>query len=114
MSNNNETNNNITPLNQETFAEFIAEGITLVKFGAEWCGPCKLVSPILARMSLNELYSEVRFGEVDTSESPDLTNSLGIRGIPTIYVFNNGQITAHTSGFKDEAALSALLDLNTD
>jgi len=76
-------------LTQSSFGTQIAKtGITLVDFWAEWCGPCRMFSPIFEAAS--EKYPEITFGKVDTEAQPQLADEAGISSIPTLMVFRDG------------------------
>lgn len=100
-------------LNQASFEEETAEGIVLVKFGSEWCGPCQAVRPVLERMSQDDTgtYAGVRFFEVDTDNNPELAASFGIRGIPAFFILRDGEVIGQTAGAVSEEALASLISL---
>jgi thioredoxin 1 len=69
----------------------------VVDFYADWCGPCRMVSPIIE--SLSHQYSgRVKFVKINTDESPDLAERYGIMSIPTIMIFKKGEISSRTVG----------------
>lgn len=79
-------------INDSNFEELSAKGqLMLVDFGAQWCGPCKAVSPIVDELS-DKYGSEAVIGKVDIDESPDLCEKFGIRNIPTILFIRNGEV----------------------
>ena len=89
-------------INETEFNEIIKKGITLVDFYAEWCGPCKMLSPILEELT-NE-YPDINFVKVDCDQEMALAEKYGIMSIPAIFMFKDGEILSHTGGYrgKDE------------
>lgn len=76
----------------------------VVDFWAEWCGPCKAMAPIFARVA-NDLEPSVRFLKVDTEAEPALASRYNIRGIPTMLLFKNGSVVAQQVGAVGEREL---------
>jgi thioredoxin len=77
-------------------------------FGAPWCGPCRALSPIIERLA-DERLGEVRVGKVDADESPAMGLAYGIRGLPTVVVFRQGQETARHLGVATSEKIASLL-----
>lgn len=73
---------------------------------ATWCGPCKAISPIFERFS--EQFDQIEFYKVDIDEQPDIAHELGVRVVPTFYVFKDGEKVKDLAG-ADPAKLDALL-----
>jgi len=69
----------------------------VVDFYADWCGPCRTVSPIISQLS-DEYSGKVRFFKVNTDENPDIVVKYGIMSIPTIMLFKNGQVASTVIG----------------
>ena len=69
----------------------------VVDFYADWCGPCRMVSPIIEQLS-KEYTGRVKFAKVNTDENPDIALKYGIMSIPTIIVFKNGQVASTVIG----------------
>ena len=67
------------------------EGLTVIDFWAEWCGPCRLVSPIIDELS-QEYDGKALIGKVNVDENPDISFKYGIRSIPTILFLKNGEV----------------------
>ncbi|MBL6635043.1 MAG: thioredoxin [Ilumatobacteraceae bacterium] len=84
-----------------------SEGITIVDFWAEWCGPCKMFSPIFEEVS--ESNPDVTFAKVDTEAEQQLAGSLGIMSIPTVMIFRDGIQLFAQPGALPKAALEDLL-----
>lgn len=101
----------VRTLNSTNFeAEVIlAAGPVLVDFYADWCGPCKVISPIVEDLA-NEYESKVRVVKVDVDASQQLAASYGIRSIPTLLVFKNGEIAETVVGAVSRSHLGELLD----
>ena len=84
-------------LTEQNFEETVlAEGITIVDFWADWCGPCKMFAPVFEQSS--EAHPTVRFGKVDTEAEQGLAAALQIRSIPTIMIFRDGVLLFNQAG----------------
>lgn len=83
--------------------------ITVVDFSAEWCGPCKMLHPVLDSLA-GELDERVKFVKVDIDQSPTEANQFGIRGVPTMIVFHGGKEIDRMVGFRDKATLKRDLE----
>ena len=106
-----------TELTLETFESTIAkEGITLVDFWAEWCGPCKMFGPIFEKAS--EDHPEITFAKVDTEAEQQLAGMAGISSIPTLMIFRDGILLFNQAGALPGPALTDLIgkvqELNMD
>lgn len=88
--------------NEENFNDLKSNGVVLVDFYANWCGPCKMLGPVLEEIA-NERGS-VDILKVDVDENPLLAKNYGIMSIPTMLLFKNGQLISTKNGFmsKDE------------
>lgn len=95
-------------LTEENFEETVlAEGITIIDFWAEWCGPCKSFAPVFEKTS--EAHPEVRFAKVDTEAQQGLAAALQIRSIPTIMIFRDGILLFNQAGAMPETALEQIV-----
>lgn len=81
----------------------------LVDFWAPWCGPCRMVAPIVEELA-GEYEGRVKFVKLNTDENPRIAGSLGIRSIPTLLVFKGGQMVGQIVGFRPKGDLSKRLD----
>jgi thioredoxin 1 len=80
----------------------------LLDFGAAWCGPCKVLSPIVDKLA-DEYTGKVRVGKLDIDEAPGIATKFGIRGVPTVVVFKGGAEAARHVGVTNKETLVKLL-----
>jgi thioredoxin 1 len=102
---------NIVVLTQENFAKEVlqASSPVLVDFWAEWCGPCKMIAPVLDELA-EEYGGRAKIGKVNIDEQQGLAAEYGVRAIPTLLVFNNGQVADQMVGARSKRDLKASLD----
>lgn len=100
----------ITHLYNENFAEAIqtSELPVLVDFWATWCGPCRMVGPVVAEIA-EEFEGKVKVGKVNVDEEDELAEKFGVQSIPTIILFKNGEEAARQVGFAPKAKLVQML-----
>jgi thioredoxin 1 len=79
----------------------------LLDFWATWCGPCRMLSPIVDEVA--EERADVKVGKVNVDEQPELASQFGVMSIPTLLVFENGKLVNQSVGAKPKAAVLALL-----
>ena len=80
----------------------------LLDFSATWCGPCKVLSPIVDKLA-DEYQGKVRVGKLDIDDSPGVTTKFGIRGVPTVLIFKAGQESGRHVGVTNKETLVKLL-----
>ncbi|MCS6946569.1 MAG: thioredoxin TrxA [Steroidobacteraceae bacterium] len=83
----------------------------LLDFWAEWCGPCKMIAPILDDVA-KEYAGRVKIAKLNIDENPQTPPKYGIRGIPTLILFKNGTVQAQKVGALSKSQLAAFLDAN--
>jgi len=93
----------VEEINSSNFKEKIKEGRCAVKYEADWCFPCKQLAPIFEELS-NEM-DNLNFFKLNVDESGDIAQSYGVRGIPTLIVFKNGEETNRIVGVKSKEDL---------
>ena len=98
-------------INTNEFNEIIKSGTTLVDFYADWCGPCKMLGPVLEEVS-NE-YPDIEFVKVNVDENMDLAGQFGIMSIPTVFIFKDGQPIGNMGGYRDAGGVKTFIDQTT-
>ncbi len=81
----------------------------VVDFWAEWCGPCKQIGPALEELS-GEYAGRVKIAKVNVDENPAIAAQMGIRGIPALFLFKDGQVVSNRMGAAPKAALQSWID----
>ena len=88
-----------------------ASGPVLVDYWAEWCGPCKMIAPVLEEIA-SEYGDKVKIAKLNIDENPATPPKYGIRGIPTLMLFKGGNVEATKVGAVSKSQLSAFIDEN--
>ena len=96
--------------NESNFNEMTGKGLVLVDFFATWCGPCKMLGPVLEDMASDR--DSIDIVKVDIDESMSLARQYGIMSVPTLVLFKDGQVVAQTSGFQPKESIQQFIDNN--
>ena len=109
----NEMNDKIVQLTDDSFEADVlkASGLVLVDFWAEWCGPCKMIAPVLDDIAV-EYDGKVTVGKLNIDQNSDTPPKYGVRGIPTLLLFKNGEIADTKVGALSKTQLKEFLDKN--
>lgn len=83
---------------QQNYDELVKEGLVLVDFYAEWCGPCKMLAPALEALSNRN--SEIKIVKVNVDEQEDLARRFGVMSVPTLYLYKDGNVVVQKAGFQ--------------
>jgi thioredoxin 1 len=99
----------LQPLTSATFDEFVgaSSAPVVVDFWAEWCGPCKMLSPVLEDLAAE--HPEITFAAVDSDAYPDLSVRYDVMSVPTVLVFRDGQLAKRLVGARGKAAMREAL-----
>ncbi len=104
-------NDKITQVTDDSFeAEVLkADKPVLVDYWAEWCGPCKMIAPIIDQIA-NEYAGKLKVAKLNIDDNPATPPKYGIRGIPTLMIFKNGDVEATKVGALSKSQLTAFID----
>lgn len=100
----------VKQVNEKEFSEEIKSGLVFVDFFATWCGPCKMISPIIE--TLSDEVENVKFLKVDVDEASNLAASHGIMSIPTLMIFKDGKLVNKHTGFASKSELLEFIENN--
>ena len=93
----------VKKISGDHFKEEIAHGLTLIDFYADWCGPCRMIAPILEEL-VQEVGKDVVIGKLNIDENPETPALLGVRSIPTLMVFKDGKMVGTKVGVQSISA----------
>ena len=101
----------VTPVTSENFESFVMEADrpVLLDFWAAWCGPCRMIAPIVEELA--EENPHIRFGKVNVDEESALAAKFGITSIPTLVLLEGGKVVTTSLGYRPKADLQKLLEL---
>jgi len=91
------------------FASEISSGVTLVDFWAEWCGPCRMMSPIIDELA-KEYEGKAKIGKINVDEEMELAEQFGVSSIPTLVIIKDGNEVKRFVGLTQKAVLTSALE----
>ena len=97
-------------INSKDFNDEVNNDLVLIDFFAKWCGPCRMISPIVEELS-NEI-NYVSFCKVDVDESSEIANMFGVLSIPTLLLFKEGKLISKKVGFQSKDELTSWINEN--
>ena len=99
----------VTHLDDNNFKEVTASGLTLVDVKTEWCNPCKQLSPIIDQIS-TDYEGRVTVGKLDADESRETVAELGVRNIPTIILYKDGEVIERLAGAVNRDTITSMIE----
>ena len=92
---------------ENKFKEFIKEGLVLIDFFATWCGPCKMLSPVIEQVERE--HPELKVVKVDVDEAPYIAAQYGIQAIPTLFLLKDGKVVDKRMGYQNKNQLESFI-----
>lgn len=99
----------VTHTSDQTFMQDVQDGLTLVDFWAPWCGPCRTIAPILDELD-TELAGSAHIIKLNVDENPQISGAIGVKSIPALVLFKNGQPVEGVVGVQSKNALKQMID----
>ena len=99
----------ILHVNEENFDKVIQSGTVIADFWAPWCGPCRMLAPVLEELA--EDLPEIRIIKINTDDEINLAKRFGLTSIPTLLLFKDGELIKKTMGYREKDALKEELGL---
>jgi len=98
----------IVNITDDTFKNEISNGLVLVDFWAPWCGPCKMIAPVLEEIN-EEIGDQVKIGKLNVDDNQVTTAEFGVMSIPTLLLFKDGEVVEKVIGFQPKENLVELI-----
>lgn len=98
----------VIKVNKENYNDTVKSGKVLLDFYADWCGPCRMVAPILEEIAAER--SDIIIGKINVDQERELAEQFGVVSIPTLVVLDDGEMINRVSGARPKAALLALIE----
>ncbi|PLS16923.1 thioredoxin [Bacillus sp. M6-12] len=98
----------IVNVTDQTFSTETSQGLVLADFWAPWCGPCKMIAPVLEELD-SEMGDKLKIVKLDVDENQETAGKFSVMSIPTLLVFKNGEVVDKVVGFQPKEALAELL-----
>ncbi|MEJ8778615.1 thioredoxin [Pseudogracilibacillus sp. ICA-222130] len=99
----------IVDVTDQNFTQETAEGLVLVDFWAPWCGPCKMIAPVLEELD-GELGDKVKIAKLNVDDNQETAGKYGVMSIPTLLLMKNGNVVDQVVGFQPKEALAELVN----
>jgi thioredoxin 1 len=99
----------ISHVTDSDFNTQTSEGVVLADFWAPWCGPCKMIAPVLEELD-SEMGDKVKIVKLDVDENQETAAKFGVMSIPTLLVFKDGEVVDKVVGFQPKEALAEVLN----
>src|SRR3954453_9715195 len=99
----------ISHVTDQNFSAETGEGVVLVDFWAPWCGPCKMIAPVLEELD-SEIGEKVKIVKLDVDENQETASKFGVMSIPTLIVLKDGEVVDKVVGFQPKEALAERLE----
>lgn len=99
----------ITDVTDQNFSQKTAEGLVLVDFWAPWCGPCKMIAPVLEELD-TELGEKVKIVKLNVDDNQETAGKFGVMSIPTLLLIKDGNVVDQVVGFQPKEALAELIN----
>jgi thioredoxin 1 len=100
---------NLLELTNENFEAKTAQGVVLIDFWAPWCGPCKMLGPVLSNIAA-EIGDKATIAKINVDEAPQLAQRFGVRSIPAIFILKDGQTIEQFVGVQDKQKLITAIE----
>jgi thioredoxin 1 len=98
-------------VNNENISDVLSKNkLTILQFSAEWCGPCKMLSPIMLKLSEANTDNDVLIGKINVDTNSDLGSKYGVRNIPTLIFLKDGVEVERSAGLKTQVMLQEMID----
>ncbi|WP_240374661.1 thioredoxin [Bacillus piscicola] len=99
----------IVNVTDQNFVDETSQGVVLADFWAPWCGPCKMIAPVLEEID-SEMGEKVKIAKLDVDENQETAGKYGVMSIPTLLVFKDGEVVDQVVGFQPKEQLVELLN----
>lgn len=99
----------VTELTDDNYNQFVESGVALVDIWAPWCGPCKIIGPVIDELS-SDFQGRVSVGKLNADNSSQIISELSVRNIPTILIYKDGEVVERLVGVTPKNKLAELID----